>query len=68
MCGCENHWNRSAVCTCNCPSHAGRRHQPAPRHRNGRHQDACSLVCEAGHEGGGNCTTYVGQHQAEATS
>jgi hypothetical protein len=36
-----------------------------PRHRADRHEDSCSLACEASHEGLGNCLTYVGRHRAE---
>jgi hypothetical protein len=41
------------------------RHEPA--HRADRHQDSCSLACEAGAEGGGNCSTYVGRHVGRAS-
>jgi hypothetical protein len=34
-------------------------------HRNDRHEDSCSLACEASHEGMGTCATYVGRHRAE---
>lgn len=35
-----------------------------PLHLAERHEDSCSLVCAAGLEGDGNCTTYVGAHRA----
>lgn len=37
-----------------------------PKHRNDRHEDSCSLVCNAGYEGGGDCSTYLGRHDAQA--
>jgi hypothetical protein len=27
MCGCEHHWQSSALCTCSCPEHDGQRRQ-----------------------------------------
>lgn len=40
----------------------------APAHRADRHEDACSVACEAAYEGMGDCSTYVGRHRAEVAS